>query len=64
VRNGIAPRRGTAQVSARRAFHIGHCSQISVDGITMICWSFQQDHGDSAADSQYGRGMNSVGTDQ
>jgi hypothetical protein len=51
-------------VSARRAFHIGHCSQISVDGITMICWSFQQDHGDSAADSQYGRGMNSVGTDQ
>ena len=47
-----------------RVFHIGQVRQISVESRTMICCSFQQHQKESAADSQYGRGINNVGTDQ
>ncbi|MEQ1898549.1 MAG: hypothetical protein ABL971_14305 [Vicinamibacterales bacterium] len=49
---------------ASRGFQRGQVAQISVEPSTTIWRSFQQHHGAPLADSQYGRGMSSVGTDQ
>jgi len=58
---GIVP---MGLASVERGFHIGHARQISVESRTMICRSFQQHHGESSAENQYGLGMRRVGTDQ